>query len=102
MPYLAPYAVAFSYGGTSSMASHLSDKNVDILVIQSILGHSSTRSTEPYIHPSQDRIRKAMEKLPSVIFVKELIRKGELNLRFQSSRRSCYGGVDKSFRPKIE
>ena len=74
-----------------SMASHLSDKNVDILVIQSILGHSSTRSTEPYIHPSHDRIRKAMEKLPGIKYVKELIRKGELNLRFQ-----------KSFRPKIE
>jgi len=66
-----------------SMASHLNDKDVDILVIQSILGHLSARSTEPYIHPSQDRIRKAMEKLPGVKFVKELIRKGELNLRFQ-------------------
>lgn len=66
-----------------SMASHLNDKDVDILVIKSILGHSSTRSTEPYIHPSQDKIRMAMEKLPGVKFVKELIRKGELNLRFQ-------------------
>jgi len=74
-----------------SMASHLNDKDVDILVIQSILGHSSTRSTEPYIHPSVDRIRKAMEKLPGVKFVKELLRKGELNLRFQ-----------KPFRPKRE
>ncbi len=74
-----------------SMASHLNDKDVDILVIQSILGHLSSRSTEPYIHPSQDRIRKAMEKLPGVKFVKELIRKGELNLRFQ-----------KPFRPKRE
>lgn len=74
-----------------SMASHLNDNDVDILIIQSILGHSSTRSTEPYIHPSHDRIRKAMEKLPSIKYVKELIRKGELNLRFQ-----------KSFRPKKE
>jgi len=74
-----------------SLASHLNDKDVDILIIQSILGHSSTRSTEPYIHPSHDSIRKAMEKLPSVKFVKELIRKGELNLRFQ-----------KSFKPKRE
>jgi len=74
-----------------SMASHLNDKDVDILIIQSILGHSSTRSTEPYIHPSQDRIRKAMEKLPGVKFVKELLRKGDLNLSFQ-----------KPFRPKRE
>jgi len=36
-----------------------------------------------YIHPSADRIRKAMEKLPSVKFIKELLRKGDLNLRFQ-------------------
>lgn len=74
-----------------SMASHLNDNNVDVLVIQSILGHSSTRSTEPYIHPSFDVIRKAMEKLPGVKYVKELIRKGELNLRFQ-----------KRFKPKRE
>ncbi len=74
-----------------SMASHLNDNNVDILVIQSILGHASTRSTEPYIHPSLDRIRKAMEKLPSVKYVKELIKKGDLVLRFQ-----------KRFKPKLE
>ena len=74
-----------------SMASHLNDKEVDVLVIQSILGHSSPRSTESYIHPSQHRIRKAIEKLPSVKFLKELIRKGELDLRFQ-----------KPFRPKRE
>jgi hypothetical protein len=84
------------------MASHLNDNDVDILIIQSILGHSSTRSTEPYIHPSQNRIRKAMEKLPGVKFVKELLRKGKLNLSFQSSRRNCYGGVGKPFRPRKE
>jgi len=52
-----------------SLASHLNDNDVDVLVIQSILGHSSTRSTEPYIHPSQERIRQAFEKLPGVIYV---------------------------------
>lgn len=74
-----------------SLASHLNDNDVDVLVIQSILGHSSTRSTEPYIHPSQERIRKAFEKLPGVIYVKELIKKGVLNLNFQ-----------KPYRPKRE
>ena len=58
--------------------------------------------TEPYIHPSADRIRKALEKLPGIQFVKELIRKGELNLRFQPSRRSRYGGVGKAYKPKRE
>ncbi len=73
------------------MASHLNDNDVDILIIQSILGHASTRSTEPYIHPSADRIRNALEKLPGIQFVKELIRNGELDLRFQ-----------KAYKPKRE
>jgi len=68
-----------------SFASHLNDKEVDILVIQSLLGHSSPRSTETYIHPSMDKIRDAIEKLPSVIYVKELIQTGVLNLTFQST-----------------
>lgn len=66
-----------------SMASHLNDKGTDILVIQSILGHATARSTELYIHPSADRVRKALEKLPAIKYVKELIHRGELNLTFQ-------------------
>jgi len=90
VPFEVPFNIS-CHTLRHSMASHLNDNNVDILVIQSILGHSSTRSTEPYIHPSQDSIRKAMEKLPGIKLVKELLRKGELNLRFQ-----------KPFRPKRE
>ena len=67
-----------------SFASHLNDKDIDILVIQSLLGHSSTKSTEPYIHPSLDKIRHAMEKLPGVVYMKELVESGILNLKFQS------------------
>ena len=66
-----------------SLASHLNDNDVDILVIQSILGHSSPRSTEPYIHPSQERIRQAFERLPLIIYVKELLITDALNLTFQ-------------------
>lgn len=69
-----------------SFASHLNDSEVDILVIQSLLGHSSPRSTEPYIHPSMEKIREAMEKLPGVLYVKQLIKEGVLNLRFQNNR----------------
>lgn len=69
-----------------SFASHLNDSDVDILVIQSLLGHSSPRSTEPYIHPSLDKIREAMEKLPSVIYMKNLVETGVLNLKFQNNR----------------
>jgi site-specific recombinase XerD len=69
-----------------TFASHLNDKEVDILVIQSLLGHNTPRSTETYIHPSQEKIRKAMEKLPAVIFMNELIERGVLNLSFQGPR----------------
>ncbi|MFH1847560.1 MAG: tyrosine-type recombinase/integrase [Candidatus Omnitrophota bacterium] len=66
-----------------TFASHLNDKDVDMLVIQSLMGHTSSRSTESYIHPSQEKIKEAMEKLPGVIFMNGLIKKGGLNLTFQ-------------------
>lgn len=69
-----------------SFASHLNDKDVDILVIQSLLGHSSPRSTEPYIHPSMEKIREAMERLPGVIYMNKLLKEGVLNLKFQKHR----------------
>jgi site-specific recombinase XerD len=65
-----------------SFASHLNDEEVDILVIQSLMGHSSSRSTQPYIHPSLKRVREAMEKLPGVIYMNKLIAQG--GLKFQS------------------
>lgn len=68
-----------------TMASFLNEKGVDILVLQSLLGHSSTRSTEIYIHPSMKAVREALEKMPSVIFMKQLIESGELPLAFQGS-----------------
>jgi site-specific recombinase XerD len=45
-----------------TFASHLNDKEVDMLVIQSLMGHATSRSTEPYIHPSHEKIREAMER----------------------------------------
>ena len=69
-----------------SFASHLNDKDIDILVIQSLMGHASTRSTEPYIHPSLDKVKDAMEKLPSVIFVNQLLKSSGLRLKFQRNQ----------------
>jgi site-specific recombinase XerD len=69
-----------------SFASHLNDNEVDILIIQSLLGHSTTRSTEPYIHPSLEKIREAMEKIPAVIYMKKLLKSGAINLTFQSRK----------------
>jgi site-specific recombinase XerD len=66
-----------------SFASHLNDEDVDILVLQKILGHTTPRSTEIYIHPSEKKVREALEKLPSVIYVNELVESGAI--RFQKT-----------------
>jgi site-specific recombinase XerD len=68
-----------------SFASHLNDKDVDILILQSLLGHSTPRSTEIYIHPSEKRVRQALEKLPGVRYINRLIETGAL--RFQKQYR---------------
>jgi site-specific recombinase XerD len=70
-----------------SFASHLNDNGTDVLVIQSLLGHSSPQSSQIYIHPSEQRVREALERLPGVRFMNQLIESGALNLKFQSSYR---------------
>ena len=70
-----------------SFASHLNDNGTDVLVIQSLLGHSSPKSAQIYIHPSEQRVREALERLPGVRFMNQLIESGALNLKFQSSYR---------------
>jgi site-specific recombinase XerD len=69
-----------------TFASHLNDNDEDILVIQSLLGHASPRSTRIYIHPSEKRVRKALENLPGVKFINQLIEDGILDLNFQSKQ----------------
>jgi site-specific recombinase XerD len=68
-----------------SFASHLNDKDVDILVLQKVLGHSTPRSTEIYIHPSEEKVREALERLPSVVYINELVETGVI--RFQKGYR---------------
>jgi len=58
-----------------------------MLVIQSLMGHATSRSAEPYIHPSYEKIKEAMERLPSVIFMNSLIKKGGFKMRFQKEYR---------------
>lgn len=70
-----------------TFASHLNDKNVEMLVIQSLMGHATSRSTEPYIHPSHEKIREAMERLPGVIFMNRLIMEEGFKVSFQKKYR---------------
>jgi len=66
-----------------SFASHLNDQDVDVLVIQDLLGHAIPRTTmNYYIHPSEKKVREALEKLPGVIYLNQLVESGLL--KFQS------------------
>ncbi|MFQ5630020.1 MAG: tyrosine-type recombinase/integrase [bacterium] len=79
-----------------TFASHLNDNGEDILVIQSLLGHGSPRSTRIYIHPSEQHIREALEKLPGVRFMNHLLERGVLKLDFQAlSTSSSFTPLDK-------
>ena len=72
-----------------SFASHLNDKDVDILILQSLLGHKTPRSTEIYIHPSEKRVREALEKLPGVQYINSLVESGVI--KFQKPYRKGLG-----------
>jgi site-specific recombinase XerD len=77
-----------------SFASHLNDEGVDIMVLQSLLGHTTPRSTEVYIHPSMQKVREALEKLPAVVFMNQLYETGTLKLKFQTKARYRLKPVD--------
>lgn len=67
-----------------AFASHLNDEDVDILVIQDLLGHATPKTTaDYYIHPSEKRVREAMEKMSGVIYMNQLLKDGLL--KFQST-----------------
>jgi len=67
-----------------AFASHLNDEDVDILVIQDLLGHATPKTTaDYYIHPSEKRVRDALEKMSGVIYMNQLVQSGLL--KFQSS-----------------
>ncbi|MCG7853834.1 MAG: tyrosine-type recombinase/integrase [Methanosarcinaceae archaeon] len=67
-----------------SFASHLNDEEVDVLVIQDLLGHATPWTTANYyIHPSERKVRAALEKLPGVIYMNQLVNSGLL--KFQPS-----------------
>ena len=67
-----------------SFASHLNDQGVDIMILQSLLGHSTPKSTQIYIHPSIEKVREALERLPAVVYMNQLVETGALRLKFQS------------------
>ncbi len=48
-----------------AMASNAADAGAALDEIQALLGHRSPYSCEPYLHPSRDRLRDAVARVPS-------------------------------------
>ncbi len=46
-------------------ASNLADSGALLDEIQGLLGHANPVSSQPYLHPSADRLRRAVERVPS-------------------------------------
>jgi hypothetical protein len=57
------------------------------MVLQSLLGHSTPKSSQIYIHPSMQKVREALERLPAVIYMNQLYETGALKLTFQTKAR---------------
>ena len=65
-----------------SFASLLNEKQVDLIVIQNLLGHASPITTANYyIHPSLKKVKDALEKLPGVIYLNQLWKDGLLSFQ---------------------
>jgi integrase/recombinase XerD len=43
-----------------AFASHAVDGDADVLVVKAIMGHAQLRTTEMYLHPSRETLRKAV------------------------------------------
>jgi len=55
-----------------AFASHAVDGNADLLVLKTILGHSSIKTTEIYLRPSIDTLKKAVNNHLANDVIKEL------------------------------
>jgi len=73
-------------------ATMLNEKGVKILTIQNILGHSTPKTTmNYYLHSTEERMRDALERLPLVCFIDELISSGKIKLTYQNRYRKRAG-----------
>jgi len=54
------------------------------IIIQELLGHATPKTTaDYYIHPSEKRVREALEKMSGVIYMTQLVNDGFI--KFQSN-----------------
>jgi integrase/recombinase XerD len=70
-----------------SCATMLNEKEVRILTIQNILGHTNPNTTiNYYLHTPQHKMREALEKLPLNVYINQLINDGRIRLTYQRQR----------------
>ncbi|MET9030461.1 site-specific integrase [Nocardia sp. NPDC004168] len=60
--------------GRHGFASNLADSGAEVDEIQTLLGHVSPASSRPYLHPSPDRLRAAVEQVGSPRELREGLR----------------------------
>jgi site-specific recombinase XerD len=69
-----------------AFASHAVDGNADLLVLKTIMGHASIKTTEIYIHPSILTLRKAISDHIASDILTELRRKRKGVFRIQARK----------------
>jgi len=73
-------------------ATFLNEKDVKILTIQNILGHTNPNTTiNYYLHTTENSMREALQKLPLTLFLNELIESGKICFSFQNDRYGLTG-----------
>ena len=70
-----------------AFASHAVDGNADLLVLKTIMGHASIKTTEIYVHPSILTLRKAIsDHIASDILTElKIKRKGVFRIQARKS-----------------
>lgn len=74
-----------------AFASHAIDGGGDVLVLKTILGHASIKTTELYLHPSPEVLRNAVNNHVASDILYELIKSKKVRLRMQHYRKTGTG-----------
>jgi site-specific recombinase XerD len=71
-----------------AFASHAVDGNADLLVLKTLLGHASIKTTELYLHPSVNTLRKALNDHLANDILSEIRFRGIGVFRYCAKKRS--------------
>ncbi len=66
-----------------AFATHAMEGDADLIVLKAVMGHASIHSTQIYIHPSLETLRKAVNDHIAADILSDLIEEGVVILRMQ-------------------